>query len=80
MWTTIALAAVIFAALYAVKTGAKLLNPAVAVGILSFICAMYMGWAILPNATKRIANRYAELAWMDFLQLSQERSAPVSKS
>jgi hypothetical protein len=80
MWATIALSAVIVAAIYAAETGARLLNPAVAIGFLSLICAIYIGWAILPDATKRISDRYAELAWMDFLQLSQERSQPLSKS
>ena len=67
-WAVLALAAGVFAAIYGAKVGPGLLSPASAFGILSFVCAIYFGWAVLPNATKRIADRYAELAWMAFLE------------
>jgi hypothetical protein len=67
-WAVVALAATVFAATYAVSTGAGLQNPASAIGLLSFIAAVYIGWAILPDATKRIADGYAETAWMSFLR------------
>jgi hypothetical protein len=80
-WAVVALAATVFAATYAVRTGAGLLNPASAIGLLSFIAAVYIGWAILPDATKRIADGYAETAWMSFLrQILQLRSYKHTRS
>jgi len=67
-WAVVALAATVFAATYAGSTGAGLLNPASAIGFLSFIAAVYVGWAILPDATKRSADGNAETAWMSFLR------------
>lgn len=46
LWTTVALAAAVFAAIDGAKTGAGLINPASAIACLSFICAVYIGWVI----------------------------------
>ncbi len=78
IWAAVALAATIFAGLYGFRTGAGLLNPAAAIGGLSLMCAVYTGWAILPNATKRTAESYAELAWLAFLQISEEQRSKVA--
>jgi hypothetical protein len=67
LWVVVSLCACIFAGFFAAKTGASVLNPAVAIGIISLICAVYVGWFLLPNATKKIAEGYAESAWMAFL-------------
>jgi hypothetical protein len=80
IWVMVALSAAAFAAVYAFKSGTTLLNPAVTIALLAFVGAVYVEWSVLPDTTKRIADRYAELAWMDFLQISQERSQAVPKS
>jgi hypothetical protein len=71
IWTAIALGAIIFSSIRGVKTSEGILNPASAIGLLSLICAVYAGWAILPNAAKRTAESYAELSWTAFLQRSK---------
>jgi hypothetical protein len=72
IWAVVSLAATIFAAWHGARTGAGILNPASTIALLSLICAGYVGWAILPKATKRIAEGYAELAWIAFLRVSEE--------
>lgn len=34
------------------------------------ICALYLGWLVQPNAVKKVAEGYAEQAWMSFLSHS----------
>ena len=72
LWTTVALAATVFAAIHGTKTGTGLLNLASAISFLSFICAVCMGWVILPGAAKRIADGYAETSWMAFLHVNEK--------
>jgi hypothetical protein len=78
-WTGIAIGALVVAIWRSATIHSGFLNPAVVVSCLSVACALYVGWRVLPKATKRIAERYAELAWTTFLELSKDRSqAPVS--
>ena len=72
LWTTVALAATVFAATYGARTGTGLFNPASAITFLSFICAVCIGWVILPGLTKRIADTYAETSWMAFLHVNEK--------
>jgi hypothetical protein len=71
-WVVVALCATALASIYGVSTGRGVLNPGSAIGCLSFLIAAYIGWAILPNATKRVGETYAETAWMAFLRTAQE--------
>lgn len=70
-WSFLSIAAVVFAAIHGQRTGGGLLNPASAVALVSLFCAVYVGWFVLPEATKRVADEYAEKAWMAFLSVSQ---------
>jgi hypothetical protein len=79
-WAAVALSAAVVAAFYSAQSGAKLLNPAVVIGFFAFACAMYIGWVVLPSTTKRIADGYAESAWMAFVQLSQEQKSAATDS
>ena len=72
MWVLVALSATAFAAFYGVSTGAGVLNPASGIGCVSFLCALYFGWGLLPDAVKRIGESYADSAWMSFLRTSEE--------
>jgi hypothetical protein len=74
LWAFIALCSTLFAAVYAVRMGAAILNPASAIGFLSLVSALYVGWYILPSATKRIGEGYAESAWMAFVQIATEEN------
>lgn len=73
LWAGIAISALMVAVWRTATIHSTFLNPAVLVSCLSVACAVYIGWRVLPKATKRIAERYAELAWTTFLQLSNER-------
>jgi hypothetical protein len=73
LWVIVGTAATIFAAIDGVRAKSGIVNPASAIGCLSLICAVYFGWFILPAATKRTAESYAELAWMAFLQTDQPK-------
>lgn len=75
LWALIAFVATIFAAIYGEKTGGHILNPASAVGLLSLLSAIFVGWFVLPTATKHIADGYAESAWMAFLEMTSQSSA-----
>ena len=59
-WVTVALAATAFAAVYGTRIGARLLNPASAIGLLALMVSVYVGWAILPGAARHTADVYAE--------------------
>jgi len=72
LWVIVALAATFFAGVHGLRTNAGFLNPATTITSLAVVCAWYIGWAVLPEATKRIADGYAELAWIAFLRLSEE--------
>lgn len=78
MWAVISVCATFFAIAYAAKTGAGLLNPASGIGCLSLLCAAYVGWLVLPRATKRAGDAYAESAWMAFLRIAGEEKARSS--
>lgn len=80
LWAIIALASTAFAAIYSWKTGGNVFNPASAIGVLSLICAAYVGWAVLPGATKRVADSYAESAWTAFLSLAGKESRTKATS
>jgi hypothetical protein len=75
LWVLIAAGGGLFAALYTGGTGANPLNPASAIGFLSLISAVWVGWLVLPVATKRIADAYAESAWMAFLRIAEEQKS-----
>jgi len=72
LWLVLAISATAFASAYGARTGAGIFNPASIIALLSVACALYLGWAVLPDATKRIADGYAELAWVAFLRFSEE--------
>ncbi len=74
LWAIIALASTVFAAIYSWKTGGNVFNFASAIGVLSLLCAAYVGWAVLPGSTKRVADGYAEAAWTAFLSLAGKDS------
>jgi hypothetical protein len=74
-WVVLSLTAFAFAVANAVRTGQSLINPGSIVGVVSFSCAVYVGWFLLPNGTKRAADEYAESAWIAFLHLSQREPA-----
>ncbi|MGA2481564.1 MAG: hypothetical protein ABSF92_00420 [Candidatus Acidiferrales bacterium] len=79
LWAFVAVGSIVVAVWRSATTHSGFFNPAVMVSCLSLACAGYVGWRVLPKATKRIAERYAELAWTTFLQLSKDRShIPVS--
>jgi hypothetical protein len=68
IWAGISLAATVFAVVFAMRTGSGPINPASAICFLSLACSVYVGWFVLPNSVKRVAETYAETAWMAFLQ------------
>jgi hypothetical protein len=70
MWLSIALAATVFAIVSGANKGGAF-NPASAIGLLSVVCAAFIGWSVLPKITKRAAEAYAQSAWMAFLQSSR---------
>jgi len=70
-WVVLSLAALVFSLANALRTTQSLINPGSIVSLLSLACALYVGWFVLPSATKRVADEYAESAWMAFLHLSQ---------
>lgn len=71
-WVIVSTAATVFAVVYGIKTGHGPMNPAAVMDCLSLLCAVYVGWAILPGATKLVADGYAEAAWMAFLRKAEE--------
>lgn len=70
LWAGIALAAIIFAAVNGIRAGAGLFNAASIIGCLWLLLALYVGWAVLPGATRRTADSYAASAWVAFLRLA----------
>jgi hypothetical protein len=74
LWVGIAIGALVVAVWRTATIHSGFLNPAVVVSGASAAGAGYVGWRVLPKVTKRIAERYAELAWTTFLQLSKDRS------
>jgi hypothetical protein len=74
LWASVAVGSIVVAVWYTATNRLGFLNPAVMVSCLSFVGARYVGWRVLPTATKRIAERYAELAWTTFLQLSKDQN------
>jgi hypothetical protein len=74
-WIVLSVAALAFALGNAIRTNQSLLNPGSIVGCLSLLCAVYVGWFMLPTATKKVAEAYAESAWMAFLKVSQGEPA-----
>ena len=78
LWVAVALGAFVFAVVYGIKTGRGPLNPASTMDFISLLGAGYLGWAVLPAATKHRADRYAESAWMAFLRLAEESKAQTT--
>jgi hypothetical protein len=74
-WVVLSLIALAFALGNAIRTGQSLVNAGSIVGSISFLSAVYVGWFALPTATNRVAEAYAESAWMAFLHLSQGEPA-----
>jgi hypothetical protein len=72
LWVIVSAAATAFAVLYGIKTGHGPLNPAAVMDCLALLCALYVGWSVLPGATKLVANGYAEAAWLAFLRVAEE--------
>jgi hypothetical protein len=63
---------------FAVQKGAGAFNPASAIGGLSLVCSVYVGWFVLPSSVKRIGESYAEAAWMAFLRSAVEEEKAES--
>lgn len=80
LWVLIALASTAFAVIYSWKTGGNVFNFASTIGALSLICAVYVGWLLLPGATKRVADGYAEAAWTAFLSMAGKESQATATS
>lgn len=74
-WVVLSLIALAFALGNAIRNGQSLVNAGSIVGCISLLCAVYVGWFMLPTATKRAAEAYAESAWMAFLNVSQGEPA-----
>lgn len=69
-----AAASTIFAAAHGAESGLSgVINPGSIVSSLALLCALYFGWTVLPEGTKRTADRYAESAWMAFSGLALEK-------
>jgi len=73
LWLAVASIATVMALAYGVRGKAGIVNPASAVGLLSTISAAYLGWWLLPGATKRCAENYAESAWMSFIEIQPRK-------
>ena len=71
-WLIVAITSTAFAVVFALRTGSTPINPASLLNLVASVCAIYLGWAILPGATKRAAEQYAESAWMAFLRRAEE--------
>jgi hypothetical protein len=71
LWIIVSLAAIAFAVVHGIRTGHTPINPAAVMDCLSLVCAGYIGWTILPGATKRAADQYAESAWLAFLRKAE---------
>jgi hypothetical protein len=80
LWASVAAGSLMVAIWHSAANHLGFLNPAVVVSCLSLVTAGYVGWLILPKATKRTAERYAELAWTTFLQVSKDRKQVAAPS
>jgi hypothetical protein len=80
LWASVAAGSLVVAILHSATNHLGFLNPAVLVSSLSLVAAGYVGWRVLPNVTRRTAERYAELAWMTFLQVSKNRKQTLVSS
>ena len=80
LWASVAAGSLVVAIWYSATNHSGFLNPAVVVSCLSLVTAGYVGWHVLPKATKRTAERYAELAWTTFLQVSNDRKQTAAPS
>lgn len=82
LWSIVALGSAIFAALYGVRHGSGPANPASLINAICFGFAIYLGWGVLPSATREAGEQYAESAWLAFLRKAQESkyatAVPVS--
>jgi len=63
------------------QTGAGILNVATSIELSFVACSAYYGWKLLPDATRRVADAYAEAAWLAFVDLAEQADAasPVSR-
>jgi len=80
LWAIVAVAATAFAVVYGIKNGGGPLNPASLMNCVALLCAVYIGWTVLPRSTKRVADGYAESAWLAFLRKSEESPRGVPSS
>jgi hypothetical protein len=74
-WAVLSLVALAFSVISGTRSGAGMINPASAIAALSLTCAVYVGWMVMPDATKRAADAYAESAWMAFARVGQNEQA-----
>src|SRR5207248_226569 len=78
LWVIIAVASFAFSAIFSMKMGKSVLNPASIISLLSLVCAICVGWFVLPTATKRLAEAYAESAWTAFLQATSSDAKAIT--
>jgi hypothetical protein len=72
LWVVVSSAAMAFAIMHGIRAGHTPINPATVMDFVSLLCAGYMGWGVLPGATERAADQYAESAWMAFLRKAEQ--------
>jgi hypothetical protein len=72
LWLITAFASALFTAINGWRSGAGVLNPATALELALTSVAAYAGWKFLPQVTRRVADGYAEAAWIAFLHSSEE--------
>jgi hypothetical protein len=71
LWLIAGIAAALFTAMYGRRVGAGAFNVGTAVEVALAAAAAYGGWSLLPSATKRIADGYANAAWIALLHSSE---------
>lgn len=78
VWLVISILTTAIALFYGWRKESGVLNAATIIGLVSMVSAIFVGWGILPAATRRSAENYAESAWMAFLHVSQPDTAASS--
>jgi hypothetical protein len=77
LWIFLAAAGTVFSSAYGAASGRGAFNPASVVDGSVLACALYASYLVLPNSVKRIAELYAESAWMSFLYTCEEEHPSV---
>jgi hypothetical protein len=72
LWVIVSFGCIVFAVVYSTRSGASAINLASGIATLWLLCGLWLGWCLLPGATQRVADGYAELAWMAFLRISTQ--------